>query len=203
MNTVDICPVGALTSKDFRFRQRVWYLKTADSVCVGCSTGCNIKVDYNEEGLFRVRPRYNKEINGHWICDKGREVYLLPNKEGRLLTAKEPSSHSLSGNDSPSGNDSLSDNDSPSRNDSPSGESENPVKDADHSQTTNQTHNDNQSVEVLQKIRKLFLADKDTKQNSDNILILTAQYTNEEYEDLISFFLNNVGTNKDIYYWKK
>ena len=75
MNTVDICPVGALTSKDFRFQQRVWYLKTAPSLCIGCSTGCNIDVDYNEEGVWRVRPRFNEDVNGHWMCDKGRGIY--------------------------------------------------------------------------------------------------------------------------------
>ena len=64
LNTVDICPVGALTSKQFRFKQRVWYLKTAKSVCTGCSTGCNTYVDYNEEGVWRVRPRHNEKVRG-------------------------------------------------------------------------------------------------------------------------------------------
>ena len=84
LNTVDICPVGALTSKDFRFKQRVWYMKTSSSICTGCSTGCNIFVDYNEEGLWRVRPRYNKEINGHWMCDKGRGLYKNSNRKNRM-----------------------------------------------------------------------------------------------------------------------
>ena len=84
VNTVDICPVGALTSKDFRFQQRVWYLKTANSICTGCSAGCNIYVDYNEEGLWRVRPRFNKEVNGHWICDKGRGLYKNTDRKIRL-----------------------------------------------------------------------------------------------------------------------
>lgn len=87
LNTVDICPVGALTSKDFRFQQRVWYLKTAPSVCNGCSTGCNIYVDYNEEAVWRIRPRYNEKINGHWICDKGRYLYKNTNKAKRLSMA--------------------------------------------------------------------------------------------------------------------
>ncbi len=87
VNTVDICPVGALTSKDFRFQQRVWYLKTADSICTGCSTGCNIYVDYNEEGLWRFRPRFNKKVNGHWMCDKGRGLYRNTNRKARLRTA--------------------------------------------------------------------------------------------------------------------
>ena len=82
--TVDICPVGALTSKGFRFQQRVWYLKTADSVCTGCSTGCSIYVDYNEEGMWRVRPRFNEKVNGHWMCDKGRGLYKNTNRKVRL-----------------------------------------------------------------------------------------------------------------------
>jgi NADH-quinone oxidoreductase subunit G len=85
LNTVDICPVGALTSKDFRFRQRVWYLKDGDSVCNGCSTGCNIKVYYNKEGLFRIKPVYNEQVNGHWMCDSGRNAYKFVNREARIL----------------------------------------------------------------------------------------------------------------------
>lgn len=84
LNTVDICPVGALTSKDFRFQQRVWYMKTASSLCTGCSTGCNISVDYNEEGIWRVRPLYNEKVNGHWICDKGRGLYKNTDRKTRL-----------------------------------------------------------------------------------------------------------------------
>ena len=88
LNTVDICPVGALTSKDFRFRQRVWYLKDGDSICTGCSTGCNVKIYYNEEGLFRVKPVFNAEVNRYWMCDKGRDIYKFVNKEARLTEAK-------------------------------------------------------------------------------------------------------------------
>ncbi len=86
LNTVDICPVGALTSKDFRFRQRVWYLKDSDTICTGCSTGCNVKVYYNKEGLFRVKPVYNEKVNGHWMCDEGRDMYKWVNRESRLAT---------------------------------------------------------------------------------------------------------------------
>lgn len=88
VNTVDICPVGALTSQDFRFRQRVWYLKDKETICNGCSTGCNVKVYYNEEGLFRVKPVYNKEVNGYWMCDFGRDIYKFVNKDHRLADAK-------------------------------------------------------------------------------------------------------------------
>ncbi len=87
LNTVDICPVGALTSKKFRFQQRVWYLKKAPSVCTGCSTGCNIDVYYNEEGLWRIRPRYNSKINQHWMCDKGRDTFKHVNPPGRLKSS--------------------------------------------------------------------------------------------------------------------
>ncbi len=89
LNTVDICPVGALTSKDFRFRQRVWYLKDAKTVCNGCSTGCNVIVYFNKEGVFRVKPKYNESINGHWMCDDGRDIYKFINKENRLLKGQK------------------------------------------------------------------------------------------------------------------
>lgn len=95
INTVDICPVGALTSKDFRFRQRVWYLKEKQTVCNGCSTGCNIKAYYNEEGVFRVKPVFNESINGYWMCDKGREVYKFVNKENRLTMAQKKTSEGI------------------------------------------------------------------------------------------------------------
>lgn len=84
VNTVDICPVGALTSKDFRFRQRVWYLKEKQTVCPGCSTGCSVNMYYNEEGMWRVKPAYNPEVNGYWMCDYGRDVYKFVNSENRL-----------------------------------------------------------------------------------------------------------------------
>ncbi len=88
VNTVDICPVGALTSRDFRFKQRVWFLKDQKSVCNGCSTGCNVKVYYNKEGVFRVKPVTNSEVNGYWMCDQGRDIYKYVNKDERLLTAR-------------------------------------------------------------------------------------------------------------------
>jgi NADH-quinone oxidoreductase subunit G len=87
LNTVDICPVGALTSKDFRFRQRVWYLKDQETVCNACSTGCNVRMYFNKEGFFRVKPVFNAEVNGHWMCDQGRNVYKFANRENRWLKA--------------------------------------------------------------------------------------------------------------------
>ncbi len=80
MNVVDLCPVGALTSKDFRFSQRTWFLKTTNSICHGCATGCSIYIDHNKEKykdakIYRFRPRQNDAINGYFICDEGRLSY--------------------------------------------------------------------------------------------------------------------------------
>jgi NADH-quinone oxidoreductase subunit G len=72
LNTVDICPVGALTSKDFRFKMRVWFLKETKSVCTGCATGCNVLVGSRENIVHRLTPRPNEEVNSHWMCDQGR-----------------------------------------------------------------------------------------------------------------------------------
>ncbi len=88
VNTVDICPVGALTSKDFRFKQRVWFLKEVETVCNGCSTGCNVKASYNKNGVYRLKPVYNEKVNGYWMCDKGRDTYKYTNTEFRLKKAQ-------------------------------------------------------------------------------------------------------------------
>src|SRR5690349_18422931 len=68
-NVVDLCPVGALCSKDFLYKHRVWNLKTQDSVCPDCSTGCSISVDGNKNIVYRLRPRYNPKSQGHFMCD--------------------------------------------------------------------------------------------------------------------------------------
>ena len=86
MNIIDLCPVGALTSKDFRFKQRVWFMHSAKSICHGCAKGCNIYIDHNQEKyksdtIFRYRPRINEQVNGHFICDEGRLSYKDENKE--------------------------------------------------------------------------------------------------------------------------
>lgn len=88
VNTVDICPVGALTSKDFRFRQRVWLLKDAETICTGCSTGCNVNLYFNKEGVFRLKPMHNEKVNGYWMCDVGRDTYKPMNRDARLLDAR-------------------------------------------------------------------------------------------------------------------
>ncbi|HYP25578.1 MAG TPA: 2Fe-2S iron-sulfur cluster-binding protein [Blastocatellia bacterium] len=71
-NVVDICPVGALTSRDFRFKCRVWFLHSTDSVCGGCSTGCSMRIDHRDGTIFRLLPRRNAEVNRSWLCDEGR-----------------------------------------------------------------------------------------------------------------------------------
>ena len=83
-NVVDICPVGALTSRDFRFRARVWYLERAESVCGACANGCNIEIYHREGRIFRFQPRVNPEVNHYWMCDAGRLSYRDLQGEGRL-----------------------------------------------------------------------------------------------------------------------
>ncbi|MFZ5472012.1 MAG: 2Fe-2S iron-sulfur cluster-binding protein [Myxococcota bacterium] len=85
-NTVDICPVGALLNRDFRFRARAWFLSAAPSVCTGCSRGCNIYVDFMGQDTYRYRPRENEAINKSWMCDQGRLSYKYLNLE-RVLTS--------------------------------------------------------------------------------------------------------------------
>jgi len=84
LNTVDICPVGALTSKDFRFQMRVWFLKETRSVCTSCATGCNILIGSREENILRYTPRENDAVNGPWMCDAGRLNYKWIGSEKRL-----------------------------------------------------------------------------------------------------------------------
>jgi NADH-quinone oxidoreductase subunit G len=74
-NLADVCPVGALLSHDFRFKMRVWFLSETESVCPGCSTGCNIHVDHRDGETQRLRPRRNVEVNKSWMCDPGRVLY--------------------------------------------------------------------------------------------------------------------------------
>lgn len=153
LNTVDICPVGALTSKDFRFRQRVWFLKDAETICQGCSTGCSVKVYFNKEGLFRVKPSYNSKVNGYWMCDEGRNIYKFVNKENRLLKGQTKTSGS------------------------------------------------SQWLESLPGALAKELSAKLKNQNSESIaLVLTGQYTSEEYEAIIATFVNEFKSKK-IYHW--
>lgn len=91
MNVVDLCPVGALTSKDFRFAQRVWFLESAEGVCHGCAKGCSIYIDHNklkykDDVIYRFRPRRNDVINGFFICDEGRLSYKELQENRQELT---------------------------------------------------------------------------------------------------------------------
>jgi NADH-quinone oxidoreductase subunit G len=84
-NVVDICPVGALTSSDFRFRGRVWFMSAARSVCTGCARGCNTFLDYLNDTTFRYRPRENDAVNQEWMCDDGRVTYKYLNHDRVLV----------------------------------------------------------------------------------------------------------------------
>jgi NADH-quinone oxidoreductase subunit G len=92
-NTSDICPVGALTTRDFRFEARPWELESAASICTQCPVGCNITLNTRREAkaggdfvVKRVMPRQNEEVNEIWICDKGRFVHHYTDSKKRLKT---------------------------------------------------------------------------------------------------------------------
>ena len=76
--------MGALTSKDFRFQMRVWFMKETESICTSCSTGCNIKVGSRENKVYRYEPRDNDAVNASWMCDEGRLNYKWVHREDRL-----------------------------------------------------------------------------------------------------------------------
>lgn len=150
LNTVDICPVGALTSKDFRFRQRVWYLKDADTICNGCSTGCNVKAYFNREGFFRIKPRHNEKVNGYWMCDEGRDTYKFVNRENRLLKGR---------------------------------------------------HKINTGWEEMLPGAAAKAASGAVKAaGSKAALVLTGQYTSEEYESIVKTFTTDLNS-KNIFHW--
>ena len=91
-NVVDICPVGALTDRDFRFQVLVWYLETTKSVCQGCASGCNIDVHVNRRRphhaggrrVARLKPRFNEAVNRWWMCDEGRYGYGFVDDPSRI-----------------------------------------------------------------------------------------------------------------------
>ena len=87
LNTVDLCPVGALTSKDFRFKMRVWFLKESPSICSESSAGANILVSSREGVIHLITPRRNDSVNDSWMTDSGRELYKQVNSENRILEA--------------------------------------------------------------------------------------------------------------------
>jgi NADH-quinone oxidoreductase subunit G len=90
LNTVDICPVGALTSKDFRFQMRVWFLKETKSLCTSCATGCNVLIGSRENRVYRYVPRENAAVNGCWLCDAGRLNYRWIGRDDRLAQLRAP-----------------------------------------------------------------------------------------------------------------
>lgn len=152
LNTVDICPVGALTSKDFRFRQRVWFLKEADTICPGCSTGCNVRAYMNKQGVYRLKPVHNAQVNGYWMCDKGRDTYKYTNMEVRQKSAVHISGGAKS-----------------------------------------ELSPGAAAKQIATKLEKL-------KATPDKLaVVVTAQYTNEEYEQLFGA-LGVLGI-KNVYYW--
>lgn len=75
MNVTDICPVGALTTRDFRFKCRVWLMSSTDSICTGCARGCNVHLEHFQGTTQRYRPRFNPDVNEYWMCDPGRLSY--------------------------------------------------------------------------------------------------------------------------------
>lgn len=91
-NVADLCPVGALTDRDFRFKCRVWFLGSTQSICPGCSRGCNIDIHFNErfnpryhdQRVHRLKPRYNEDVNSFWMCDAGRYAYHSIDAPNRL-----------------------------------------------------------------------------------------------------------------------
>jgi NADH-quinone oxidoreductase subunit G len=101
MNVVDVCPVGALTSADFRFKARAWFLKGTSSVCAGCSTGCNLRIDHTARAIgggipgytagdgkiYRTVGRRNVDVNKSWLCDEGRLSFHTLERWPRLTTA--------------------------------------------------------------------------------------------------------------------
>lgn len=85
LNTVDICPVGALTSRDFRFKARVWDMSSTKSICSGCARGCNTEVWVRNNEIHRLTPRENHQVNNFWMCDYGRlNTFKFVNAENRI-----------------------------------------------------------------------------------------------------------------------
>lgn len=85
LNTVDICPVGALTSTDFRFKMRVWFLKRTNSICTESSIGANTEIWSREGKIYRITPRRNDAVNDTWMTDSGRELFKASESDDRLI----------------------------------------------------------------------------------------------------------------------
>ena len=146
--------MGAFTSKDFRFKQRVWFLKEKTTTCPGCATGCQVNVFAREDTrrYFRVKPK-ESAINAHWMCDRGRKTYEHVNKENRLLF---------------------------------------PYADVGQGK----------AIKVDQDTALDMLVAKLKSVGSDKVgLLVSAQYTNEEYASLFDFFVKKLGVNR-VYQWR-
>jgi len=74
-NVADICPVGALVTKDFLYKPRIWHYDKVDTLCPGCATGCNTTLEVMHQKIYRTKPRHNEAVNGYWMCDEGRFCY--------------------------------------------------------------------------------------------------------------------------------
>jgi NADH-quinone oxidoreductase subunit G len=153
-NLVDICPVGAFTSKDFRFKQRVWFLKDKPAVCPGCSTGCHVNVFGKEQtgSYYRLKPREGAP-NGHWMCDFGRNMYKHLNLDVRQRTAMLTPAHGRA-----------------------------------------------QDVSCSDAVQALAQTLKSTAA-SDVAILISAQYTNEEYDAFLGFFVGQLGIKK-VFQWR-
>lgn len=85
LNVVDICPVGALTNIDFRFKARVWEMSATKSICPGCARGCNINIWVRNNEILRLTPRLNENVNDYWMCDHGRiNCFKFVNAQDRI-----------------------------------------------------------------------------------------------------------------------
>ncbi|NDC38609.1 MAG: hypothetical protein EBZ48_11220 [Proteobacteria bacterium] len=88
---VDLCPVGALTHREWRFNSRIWFTRQTDTICPGCSTGCNTRIAVRDQEVVQVKARENQSVNKEWMCDEGR--YGM----GRFLPKSRQSSAVVSG----------------------------------------------------------------------------------------------------------
>ena len=93
-NVVDLCPVGALGDKDFLYQQRVWFLKREANVCGGCSAGCSIHTEHNQDTVYRLKPRENPHVNTWWMCDDGRYGWHHLHDQARILAAARQATRS-------------------------------------------------------------------------------------------------------------
>jgi NADH-quinone oxidoreductase subunit G len=96
-NTIDLCPVGALISRDFLYQARVWNTKKTDSLCAGCARGCNVEIQSLENRIVRLVPRENRAVNDWWMCDHGRYDYKYVGGPKRILGYLLPAAPGIGG----------------------------------------------------------------------------------------------------------